>query len=230
MRHLAENSIIFVMATKAIGVEIAFEGKGDELAQRRQELPWVQIDKLYRFETDEGRAFAREPLPKVLAAHRLPLHVRTRLETWLLDVASIRSLGCTIGSIAPPKGTTRPVPTATASGWQTLSEDQYPHHKHRIEEGAHLKQNRPNAADKVTTRCSRRQTSSGPKAPTKVTRKIEGDARVRTHHLQNSDAAIAKLRFCESRTVKVVTPIKLPRSSNRPPPEEPSDTGAVIWM
>jgi hypothetical protein len=62
------------------------------------------------------------------------------------------------------------------------------------------------------------------------TRKIEGDARVHTHHLQNSDAAIAKLRFCESRTVKVVTPIKLPRSSNRPPPEEPSDTGAVIWM
>src|SRR5262245_837205 len=47
---------------------------------------------------------------------------------------------------------------------------------------------------------------------------------------QNSDAAIAKLRFCESRTVKVVTPIKLPRSSNRPPPEEPSETGAVIWM
>src|SRR5215813_544916 len=28
----------------------------DELAQRRQELPWVRIDKEYRFETDEGSA------------------------------------------------------------------------------------------------------------------------------------------------------------------------------
>jgi len=30
--------------------------RGDELAQRRQELPWVRIEKDYRFETDEGRA------------------------------------------------------------------------------------------------------------------------------------------------------------------------------
>jgi predicted dithiol-disulfide oxidoreductase (DUF899 family) len=30
---------------------------GDELARRRQELPWVRIDKEYRFETDEGTAF-----------------------------------------------------------------------------------------------------------------------------------------------------------------------------
>src|SRR5829696_2193471 len=29
---------------------------GDELARRRQELPWVRIDKEYRFETDEGKA------------------------------------------------------------------------------------------------------------------------------------------------------------------------------
>jgi predicted dithiol-disulfide oxidoreductase (DUF899 family) len=28
----------------------------DELARRRQELPWVRIDKEYRFETDEGSA------------------------------------------------------------------------------------------------------------------------------------------------------------------------------
>jgi predicted dithiol-disulfide oxidoreductase (DUF899 family) len=28
--------------------------RGDELAQRRQELPWVRIDKAYRFDTDEG--------------------------------------------------------------------------------------------------------------------------------------------------------------------------------
>src|SRR5262244_4412595 len=30
--------------------------RSDELAQRRQQLPWVQIGKRYRFETDEGSA------------------------------------------------------------------------------------------------------------------------------------------------------------------------------
>ena len=30
--------------------------RGDELAQQRQELPWVRVDKEYRFETDEGTA------------------------------------------------------------------------------------------------------------------------------------------------------------------------------
>jgi predicted dithiol-disulfide oxidoreductase (DUF899 family) len=29
---------------------------GDELTRRRQELPWVRVDKPYRFETDEGSA------------------------------------------------------------------------------------------------------------------------------------------------------------------------------
>jgi predicted dithiol-disulfide oxidoreductase (DUF899 family) len=30
--------------------------RGDELARRRQQLPWVRIDKAYRFDTDEGSA------------------------------------------------------------------------------------------------------------------------------------------------------------------------------
>jgi predicted dithiol-disulfide oxidoreductase (DUF899 family) len=30
--------------------------RGDELARQRQQLPWVRIDKDYRFETDEGSA------------------------------------------------------------------------------------------------------------------------------------------------------------------------------
>jgi predicted dithiol-disulfide oxidoreductase (DUF899 family) len=30
--------------------------RGDELARRRRELPWVPVDKDYRFETDEGEA------------------------------------------------------------------------------------------------------------------------------------------------------------------------------
>jgi predicted dithiol-disulfide oxidoreductase (DUF899 family) len=29
--------------------------QSDELARRRQELPWVRVDKAYRFETDEGK-------------------------------------------------------------------------------------------------------------------------------------------------------------------------------
>ena len=36
--------------------EKALARRSDELARRRQELPWVRIDKEYRFETDEGTA------------------------------------------------------------------------------------------------------------------------------------------------------------------------------
>jgi predicted dithiol-disulfide oxidoreductase (DUF899 family) len=36
--------------------EKALTRQSDELAQRRQELPWVKIDKAYRFDTDEGNA------------------------------------------------------------------------------------------------------------------------------------------------------------------------------
>src|SRR4051812_12228887 len=34
--------------------------RSDEVAQRRQELPWVRVDKAYRFETDEGIASLAE--------------------------------------------------------------------------------------------------------------------------------------------------------------------------
>jgi predicted dithiol-disulfide oxidoreductase (DUF899 family) len=34
--------------------------RGDELARQRQELPWVRIDKEYRFETDEGKASLKD--------------------------------------------------------------------------------------------------------------------------------------------------------------------------
>ncbi len=39
-----------------LGAEKEFTRRSDELARRRQELPWVRIDKAYRFETDEGNA------------------------------------------------------------------------------------------------------------------------------------------------------------------------------
>ena len=54
--------------------------RSDELARQRQELPWVRIDKAYRFDTEEGSASLRGPLPGPLAAPRLSLHVRARLQ------------------------------------------------------------------------------------------------------------------------------------------------------
>jgi predicted dithiol-disulfide oxidoreductase (DUF899 family) len=41
---------------KLLKEEKALTRKSDEVAQRRQELPWVRIEKEYRFETDEGAA------------------------------------------------------------------------------------------------------------------------------------------------------------------------------
>src|SRR5258705_6770723 len=40
--------------------EKALTRRSDELALLRQELPWVRIDKEYRFETDEGTATVAE--------------------------------------------------------------------------------------------------------------------------------------------------------------------------
>jgi len=53
--------------------------RSDELARRRQELPWVRVDKQYRFETDEGSA-SRQTSSEGARSSRLPLHVRARLQ------------------------------------------------------------------------------------------------------------------------------------------------------
>jgi predicted dithiol-disulfide oxidoreductase (DUF899 family) len=39
-----------------LGAEKELTRRSDEVARRRQELPWVRIDKEYRFETDDGTA------------------------------------------------------------------------------------------------------------------------------------------------------------------------------
>jgi predicted dithiol-disulfide oxidoreductase (DUF899 family) len=39
-----------------LGAEKALTRQSDDLALRRQELPWVRVDKDYRFETEEGKA------------------------------------------------------------------------------------------------------------------------------------------------------------------------------
>src|ERR1700676_2730687 len=36
--------------------EKALTRRSDELARRRQELPWVRVDKAYRFDTEQGSA------------------------------------------------------------------------------------------------------------------------------------------------------------------------------
>src|ERR1700720_2434414 len=41
---------------KLLDAEKALTRQSDELAEQRQELPWVRIDKDYRFDTDEGKA------------------------------------------------------------------------------------------------------------------------------------------------------------------------------
>src|SRR5712691_5566523 len=41
---------------KLLEAEKDLTRRSDELARKRQELPWVRIDKEYRFETDEGSA------------------------------------------------------------------------------------------------------------------------------------------------------------------------------
>jgi predicted dithiol-disulfide oxidoreductase (DUF899 family) len=42
--------------TELLAAEKELTRRGDELARQRQQLPWVRIEKDYRFETDEGSA------------------------------------------------------------------------------------------------------------------------------------------------------------------------------
>ena len=55
--------------------------RSDELAQRRQELPWVRIDKDYRIRYGRRQSLAGGSLPRPLAAPHLPFHVRARLHS-----------------------------------------------------------------------------------------------------------------------------------------------------
>ena len=41
---------------KLLEAEKELTRRSDDLARRRQELPWIRIDKEYRFETDKGGA------------------------------------------------------------------------------------------------------------------------------------------------------------------------------
>ncbi len=57
-RHKVASRAEWLTArTELLKAEKALTRRSDELAKQRQELPWVQITKEYRFETDEGKAF-----------------------------------------------------------------------------------------------------------------------------------------------------------------------------
>jgi predicted dithiol-disulfide oxidoreductase (DUF899 family) len=57
--------------------EKALTRRGDELARQRQQLPWVRIDKDYRFDTDGGTA----SLAGLFAGGRVPVLLGDR--RWL---------------------------------------------------------------------------------------------------------------------------------------------------
>jgi predicted dithiol-disulfide oxidoreductase (DUF899 family) len=60
-KHLTGTRDAWLAARLALlDAEKEHTRRGDELARRRQELPWVRIDKEYRFETDEGSATLAE--------------------------------------------------------------------------------------------------------------------------------------------------------------------------
>lgn len=57
MQHAVVNRKEWLTARIALLTEEKeLTRRSDELARRRQELPWVKVDKEYRFETDEGNA------------------------------------------------------------------------------------------------------------------------------------------------------------------------------
>src|SRR5258708_26109129 len=51
--------------------------RSDELARQRQELPWVPVNKGYRFETDERNASLADPLPRRAPPPSFHLIIRT---------------------------------------------------------------------------------------------------------------------------------------------------------
>ena len=79
--------------------------RSDELAQWRQRLPWVRIDKGYRFETDEGMASLADlfrgrsqllvyhlcSAPSTQAAARHALRSRTALTASLCTLSTTMS-------------------------------------------------------------------------------------------------------------------------------------------
>ena len=61
----------------------------DDLAQRRRELPWVRVDKDYRFDTEDGEATLADLFHGRSQLDRVPLHVRARLGRGLPELLGV---------------------------------------------------------------------------------------------------------------------------------------------
>src|SRR5262249_13122859 len=56
-KHITETREGWLAARlELLEAEKELTRRSDELARRRPELPWVRVDKVYRFDTDEGNA------------------------------------------------------------------------------------------------------------------------------------------------------------------------------
>jgi predicted dithiol-disulfide oxidoreductase (DUF899 family) len=55
MKHMTATREEWLAARlELLETEKDLKQRSDELARRRQELPWVRVEKEYRFETDDG--------------------------------------------------------------------------------------------------------------------------------------------------------------------------------
>src|ERR1700754_131711 len=55
MHRIATRQQWLTERLELLDAEKALTRQSDELAKKRQELPWVRVDKDYRFDTDEGK-------------------------------------------------------------------------------------------------------------------------------------------------------------------------------
>ena len=58
--HIGTRAEWLAARLELLEAEKELTRRGDELAQRRQALPWIRVDKEYRFETEEGSASLAE--------------------------------------------------------------------------------------------------------------------------------------------------------------------------
>ena len=63
--------------------EKALTRRSDELARKRRDLPWVAVEKDYTVRDRDRHEESRRAVRRPLAAHRLPLHVRSGIHRGL---------------------------------------------------------------------------------------------------------------------------------------------------
>ena len=80
--------------------EKALTRRGDELARMRQELPWVRIDKEYRFDTDEGAATIRIPNPRIASVSGASMAAFAGRSFWAKTRTAITDIQVTLMTLS----------------------------------------------------------------------------------------------------------------------------------